>query len=157
LRLPIRSVKLLSTSLRLPSDFFYLPCFFDALVPRPEIVAVENFPSISVNMFGVASENPDLRIRSWRGCAETSRNQDGPKIISHSQKPPKAESQGYRNLQASGSGLSAMTAMRKGAEVKIELADAAIAVIASCSNLANEGALATIGASERAFQTAGQA
>jgi hypothetical protein len=50
-----------------------------------------------------------------------------------------------------------MTAMRKGAEVKIELADAAIAVIASCSNLANEGALATIGPSERAFQTAGQA
>jgi hypothetical protein len=98
LRLPIRSVKFLSTSLRLRSDFFYLPCFFDALVPRPEIVAVENFPSISVNMCGVASENPDLRIRSWRGCAETSRNQDGPKIIFHSQKPSKAESQRLSQL-----------------------------------------------------------
>ena len=41
--------------------------------------------------------------------------------------------------------LSAMTAMRSGAEAQIELADAAIAMIVGCSNLANEAALATIG------------
>jgi hypothetical protein len=46
--------------------------------------------------------------------------------------------------------LSAMTAIRQGAEAQIGLADAAIAKIAGCSNLANEAALATIGPSEGA-------
>ena len=46
--------------------------------------------------------------------------------------------------------LSAMTAMRQGAAAQLELADAAIAVIVGCSNLANEAALATIGPSEGA-------
>jgi hypothetical protein len=53
--------------------------------------------------------------------------------------------------------LSAMTAMRAGAAAQLELADAAIAIIVGCFNLANEAALATIGPGERAFQTAGQA
>ena len=53
--------------------------------------------------------------------------------------------------------LSAMTAMRSGAAAQLELADAAIAIIAGCSSLANEAALATIGPGEMAFQTAGSA
>ena len=53
--------------------------------------------------------------------------------------------------------LSAMRAIHIGAVAQVELADAAIAIIVGCSNLANEAALATIGPGERAFQTAGQA
>jgi hypothetical protein len=46
--------------------------------------------------------------------------------------------------------LTAMRAIHIGAVAQVELADAAIAVIAGCSNLANEAALATIGPGERA-------
>jgi hypothetical protein len=41
--------------------------------------------------------------------------------------------------------LTAMRAIHIGAVAQVDIADAAIAVIASCSNLANEAALATIG------------
>jgi hypothetical protein len=46
--------------------------------------------------------------------------------------------------------LSAMKAIHMGAVAQVELADAAIAVIAGCSNLANKAALATIGPSDGA-------
>jgi hypothetical protein len=45
---------------------FELHLPFGALVLRSELVAVENLPSISVNMLDVAGDDPDLRI-SW--CA----------------------------------------------------------------------------------------
>jgi hypothetical protein len=43
--------------------------------------------------------------------------------------------------------LTAMRAIHLGAIAQVEIADAAIAVIAGCSNLASEAALATIGPS----------
>jgi hypothetical protein len=46
--------------------------------------------------------------------------------------------------------LTAMRAIHLGAIAQVEIADAAIAVIAGCSNLANEAALATIGPSDGA-------
>ena len=46
--------------------------------------------------------------------------------------------------------LTAMRAIHLGAIAQVEIADAAIAVIAGCSNRANEAALATIGPSEGA-------
>jgi hypothetical protein len=46
--------------------------------------------------------------------------------------------------------LTAMKAIHIGAVAQVELADAAIAIIVGCSNLANEAALATIGPSEGA-------